>query len=326
MKRLPTLISVVVLCLPLLWSGSAGIDRVAPGAPLAATRVALDPADPARTRLGALTFIGGLVLASPDPAFGGYSALRVDGDRFTLLSDGGGILRFRMGADWRPRDHRFTDLPAGPATGWTKRERDSESLAVDPAGRIWVGFESYNAIWRYPPGFAGAGQGVAPAAMAGWDNNGGVESLARLADGRFVAISETTRPAHGEGGRDALVWAGDPVADPQPAYRFVYRPARGFDPADMTQLPDGRIVVLERRFRLPFRWSNRLVVIDRAAIRPGATVTGREIARLEAPVLHDNFEGIAATREGGATMLWLVSDDNQLVLQRSLLLKFRLDD
>jgi len=42
-------------------------------------------------------------------------------------------------------------------------------------------------------------------------------------------------------------------------------------------------------------------------------------------VVHDNFEAIAAVREGDSTILWIASDDNQLFLQRSLLLKFRLD-
>ena len=36
-------------------------------------------------------------------------------------------------------------------------------------------------------------------------------------------------------------------------------------------------------------------------------------------------EGIAITREGAATIAWLVSDDNLFVLQRTLLFKFRLD-
>ena len=43
------------------------------------------------------------------------------------------------------------------------------------------------------------------------------------------------------------------------------------------------------------------------------------------PLIHDNFEGVAITREGRDTIVWLVSDDNQLFLQRSLLLKFKLD-
>lgn len=326
MTRPRTLAVLAGLSLFVSWSGENGIERVRPAARVSATPVPLAESGPGRRRVGALAYLGGVRLTADDPAFGGYSSLMVLGDRFTLLSDLGGVLHFTLGAGWRPRAVRFADLPAGPRTGWTKRDRDSESMTVDPAtGRVWVGFEQFNQIWRYGPGFAPPAQGVAPVAMAGWKDNGGAESMVRLRDGRFVAISETTRPPGGGTGRDALLWSGDPVAQPVPAFRFVYHPAPGFDPSDMTQLPDGRLLVLERRFQLPFRWSNRLVLVDPAAIRPGAAVTGQAVATLKAPLIHDNFEGVAAVREGEATILWLVSDDNQLPIQRTLLLKFRLE-
>ncbi|MBU1154745.1 MAG: esterase-like activity of phytase family protein, partial [Proteobacteria bacterium] len=42
--------------------------------------VALDPANPRRTNLGRLTYLGGLELSSPDPAFGGLSGLWLSPD------------------------------------------------------------------------------------------------------------------------------------------------------------------------------------------------------------------------------------------------------
>jgi hypothetical protein len=65
-----------------------------------------------------------------------------------------------------------------------------------------------------------------------------------------------------------------------------------------------------------------LVVADSAAIRPGRPWQGREIARVAAPGLVDNFEGIAARADprGGYT-LWMVSDDNRMVWQETLLLR-----
>ncbi len=292
---------------------------------IATERVALDPDDPDRRRVGCLDYLGGAWLKGDDRTFGGFSALAVRGERFTLIGDGGQWLRFRMGADWTPRDIAFDDLPGGPASGWEKRHRDAESLTIDPASdRAWVGFEAYNQIWRYTPGFGRGDRGVVPAAMRDWNENGGIESLARLRDGRFVAISESPPRETGARLRMGLVWPGDPTAT-RPAYRFGYAPVgRKDDPSDMTQLPDGRLLVLERGFALPFRWWNRLVVVDRAAIRPGARVRGRSVGVLAAPLIADNFEGVAAQQEGGSTVIWLVSDDNHLPVQRTLLLKFRL--
>lgn len=323
------------LALPLvllLVPGWAGEERlVTPGsvADVSAERVGLHPDDPAVARAGALVFLGGVALDSDDPAFGGFSALSVQGDRFTLLSDGGTLVRFRMGEDWRPRQARFDAVPSGPETGWRKLERDSESMTTDPrTGRVWIGFERYNQIWRYGPGLARAERWRAPAAMADWPENGGAESMARLRDGRFIVLSESKRPPGRTGDdrtREGLSFAGDPTDPRSAARRFVYRAAPGHRPVDVTELPDGRLLVLERRFQLPFRWTARLALVPRGAARPGRMVEGRTIARLGAPLIADNFEGVAAVREGGATMLWLVSDDNQSRLQRTLLLKFRLD-
>jgi hypothetical protein len=325
MPRLRSLLAVVAL--PLLlgtgWSREARVVLLGADARVTARPVALDPRDPTRRRLGALIYRGGIELIGRDPAFGGYSALAVRGRRFTLLSDDANILRFTLGRDGGVRDVRLGHLPAGPDTGWTKRERDSESMTIDPVtGTVWVGFEQFNQIWRYAPSLARAEAGVAPGAMAHWRSNGGIEAMARLADGRFVAISESV--PYRESAQQGLVWAGDPVASPVPAFRFAYRPTPGFRPVDMVELPDRRLLVLERRFTLPFRWSNRLVVIDPAALIPGGMVQAREIARLEAPLVHDNFEGVAVTRDGGRTILWLVSDDNRLPMQRTLLLQFDL--
>ncbi|KQM64484.1 hypothetical protein ASE75_10375 [Sphingomonas sp. Leaf17] len=337
-RILPLRIVVVVLLVLTLvpgWSGEERLALLGTRPSMTATRVVLDRRDPARTRVGGLTFQGGVILGSRDSGFGGFSALNVTGDRFTLLSDGGNIVQFHMGADWQPHGLAFANLPAGPGLGWEKRDRDSESMTVDPAtGRIWVGFEGYNAIWRYAAGFARAERLAVSNAMARWPDNGGPESLVRLRDGRFVTISEEAHVSRKwwRGSdrdrlrtREGLVFAGDPTRDPQIAFRFAYVATGRFDPADMTELPNGDLLVLDRAFALPFRWSNTLSIVRRQDIRPNGVARGRRIATIAAPLINDNFEGVSVTQERGATMIWIVSDDNQLVLQRTLLLKFRLD-
>ena len=311
------------------WMGESQLPLLGRDAVFEARPVLLDPADPARRRLGQLTWLGGVQLTSSNPAFGGFSSMHVAGDHFTLLSDGGNIVRFRMDSRWRLSERGFAELPAGPGAGWLKEDRDSESMTVDPAtGESWVGFEAANAIWRYAPGFTRAEVHSAPPAMADWPLNEGPEAMTRLPDGGFIVIAET-RPWHRGGkkgkGRAAIRFSGDPAEHPRAGFLFSYLPPKGYDPSDMAVLPDGRLLVLNRQFRVPFEFAAKLVVIDPAAIRPGALVQGREIATLARPLIHDNFEGLGITREGGATIIWVCSDDNQFVLQRSLLLKFRLE-
>lgn len=315
---------LLVLVFVPAWSGDARLPLLGTDTQITVTRVALDPARPAARRVGALTWLGGIELSSRDPAFGGFSALHVAGDRFTLLSDGGNIVRFTMNDTWRLHDIRFSELPGGPGTGWTKKDRDSESMSVDPvSGDVWVGFENANEFWRYDAGFTHAQAHVAPPTMRNWPENRGPEAMTLLPGGRMVTIAEQNGWPRIKG-RGGIVFYGDPVLRPRAGFRFTYRPPPGYDPSDMAVLPDGRWLILGRRFR-DFTFSSTLTIVDPRQVRPGAIVSGRTIATLAAPLIHENLEGIAITRERGATIVWLVSDDNQLIVQRSLLLKFRLE-
>lgn len=325
MRRRTRFLIMAALLIAPSWSGP-------PRRPLLGARadiVATPLANRADGKAGALTYLGGVELTSGDAAFGGWSSMIVRngalGEDVTLLSDGGTIARFRM-KDWRISAAGFGDLPAGPANAWFKMNRDSESMTRDPAtGQIWVGFERTNEIWRYSPGLTLPAAHAVPRVMRDWSENGGAESMVRLRDGRFLVIAETDRNLK-TGARNTILFDRDPVLIPRTGIRFGYIPPAEFDPSDAAQLPDGRILVLNRRLRLPWiEWAASLVIVDPKDFRPGAIVRGQEIARIEAPMSVDNCEGLAITREGSAIILWIVSDDNISPLQRTLLVKYRLN-
>ncbi|MEH3041715.1 MAG: esterase-like activity of phytase family protein [Sphingomonas paucimobilis] len=322
--RILFVILAVLLMVP-SWSGAERLPLLRPGpAQVTTTPVDLFPDDPARKRLGALTYLGGVELTSPDPVFGGFSSMRVDGTRFTLLSDGGGIVRFAMGGDWQARDATARELPGGPGTGWEKRDRDSESMAVLPGGDVLVGFERANALWRYDHDLRRAIGSRKPRSMRKWSANSGPEAMATMPDGSVVVFSESNAK-RGLKGFAAIRLNGDPIDPAVPWYRFRYVAPPRFAVTDAVALRNGRVLVLVRRFALPQRFTARLQLIEAGAIRPGAIVTGRTIATFEGDVIHDNFEALALTREKGRDVLWIASDDNQTFWQRSLLLKFRLE-
>ena len=317
------LVIVLVLLVVPGWSGEERLPLYDGKPGVRAEPVALDATNPARRRLGALTYLGGLHLSSRDPAFGGFSALAVRGSEFLLLSDGGLTFRFAMGRDLRPRNFRFGALPAGPGTGWSKRDRDSESLTVDPvSGRLWVGFERANAVWRYTPDLSRATAMRAPPQMARWPENAGAEAMIRLSDGRFLILSEDARdPA---GGRQALLFDRDPTDSRASVRRLHLLLPRPYRPTDVAQAPDGRLLILARAVSLGDGFTAKLLLASAPDAR--GMIRTRELATLAYPTLHDNFEGLAITREGPATIVWLVSDDNgPSLFQRTLLLKFRLD-
>jgi hypothetical protein len=309
-------------------SSTASIRQMLGDRPnMAAHPVVLDPEHPDRTQVGALTWLGGVRLTSEDPVFGSFSAMLVQGDQFTLLSDFGNLVRFRMGADWRPRDVSFADLPGGPGTGWEKRQRDAESMTGDPAtGQVWVGFEWANAVWRFDGAFSRAEAQARPMVMRDWPTGGGPEAMLRRRDGSFLIISEDARPkddAH-SAARLGLHFAGDPTAKGQRPMPFLYVPPAGYDPVDLAELPDGRVLVLNRRFSLPDLFTAKLTLIDPRGLRAGQVLRGRELATLAPPLLHDNYEALAVGQEGADTIVWIASDDNGEIWEQSLLLKFKL--
>ena len=189
---------------------------------------------------------------------------------------------------------------------------DAECLARLPDGSWLIGFERHHRIWRYPSLDAPAEPAPTPPGLARAPGNGGLESLAVLADGRWLAIAESQRP---EGNPEArMAWIGGPGG-----WRgLLYRPAAGHDPSDLCPLPDGGALVLERRFTPLGGFSARIVRLA-PITRDAARLEGTELARLAAPLPTDNWEGISAFRHQGRALVAVISDDNQLFLQRTLL-------
>ena len=289
---------------------------------ITAAPVLLDPAHPGRTRLGPLRYLGGWVLDSPDPAFGSFSAMAIERGSLILVSDAGNVVRLAVDKTGVIRGVSFGDLPGGPGDGSQKQDRDSESMAIDPAtGQLWIGFENANAIARYTPDFGRMERLARPREMRGWPGGGGPEAMVRLKSGRFLVFSEAA--PYGA----ALAFEGDPTNPATKRFRFSYRPPAGYRVTEATQLPDGRLMLLHRRVSLPDYFAAKLAILDPATIRAGARVKGREIATMVRPMTVDNMEAMAATEEDGRTILWIASDHNfKGPFQRTLLMKFALEE
>ena len=285
--------------------------------------VALDPSDPARTRIGSLTFIRGYRLSSSDPRFGGISAMHVEGGEVLAVSDAGSAIRFPLPTGAGALPLRIEALRQVPGPAGLKSDRDSESMAVH-GRQAWVAVENRNTIWRYRLPGLDFEAGAAPPAMRQWPSNAGAEAILRLRDGRFLVFAEG--PVGEDGTSPALLFDGDPARASSGAAALRYRPPGGYRITDAALLPNGRMLFLNRRFTLLEGWSAILTVGERGALEAGAMLEGRELAALGAPLGVDNMEALSVTSEGGRTMLWIASDDNFTpMLQRSLLLGFALD-
>lgn len=261
-------------------------------------------------------------LRSPQRSFGGFSALVLtDADRLLLFSDYGTVLDLPL-----PRGgDAVLRLPLDRVGQDTARKssRDIEA-ATSSGGRTWLALENRNAIVRLDANRL-TQRTATPESMADWPVNGGPESLARLDDGRFLALREG-KIAVGE--TDPLVgvlFDGDPTEGARERVVTITG-AEGYHPVDATTAPDGRILVLLRRlgFAWPFDFRSRLAWLDPADLDDGR-------ARLSPPVdlsallPRDNYEGIAVRRAGARWDVWLVSDDNDSHFQASWLAHLSLD-
>ncbi len=275
-------------------------------------------------KLGPLRFEAGFVLSSADPRFGGLSGLWLapDGRSLLAISDHGTL--WRADLEHRP-DGRLAGL-----SGWQAIEpgrapgdppgRDAEELAGDGADGLVIAYEGVHRLRRLALADLSAPARPLPT-PPGLErpSNTGIEALAPLEDGAFLALVEGgVRTADG----DLAAWriAGDQVQE------LGYVASRGFVPTGADRLDD-TIYVVERKFSLLGGFTSRIVTLPAAAVRPGARLVGQVLAELRPPLVGENFEGIAARRgPDGRVLLYLVSDDNFMILERTLLLQFSLPE
>jgi hypothetical protein len=286
--------------------------------------------EPSATQVGRLIWRGGISMTASPRGFGGWSDLHVspDGRALTSISDEGAWFDAAIDYDAQGNLIGLSAARIGQLRGLdgkpivSKAEADVEGMARLPDGSWLVSFERRHRLWRYATLTTTPTPVEGPAEIDRQPANGGIESLTALADGRVIAISEeyTERPG------TVMGWIGTPTAGGGYLWRpFDYATIPDFRPTAITVLPDGSLAALERAFDMVRGVRCRVMRIDAAQFRPGATIRGEELARLASPYAVDNLEGIAATRGArGETLLWLISDDNFNRVQRNILLLFEL--
>jgi hypothetical protein len=293
---------------------------------LETTPISLHDEDSSVDRVGSLTFLGGLRLSSSHQQFGGLSGLAVspNGRRLTFVTDDGSWIRAVPTYDSQGRLIGIASAEIGrllrpdgqPVRG--KREGDAESLSRTRGGFL-VSFEHQHRFWLYDGGpnpfLNQPGIIAAPRALGGRARNRGIEAATLLDDGRLFALAENFP-------RDVphvMGW----VRERERWRALTYERTALFHPAGAATLPDGDVLILERRFTYVGGFASRLVRVPLASLQSAEPISGRELARLEPPLVEENFEGMDVRRDAaGRTLVYLISDDNFFPLQRTLLLLF----
>ncbi len=297
---------------------------------LSVRAVPLAPDAPEMKGVGALTFRGGVEVASDDRRFGGLSDLFVDADgKLLAVSDQGDWFAGQLVLD---ADGALVGLANGRMSAMRgvdgraltdKSEADAEDIARMADGRFAVSFERIHRVRIYDVDAKGpaaaADQELLLDGVDALTANDSLEAMAPFGDDLLIGAEGMDR------GRPPF-WITPPVPAQLPAPAGRAEVTRGYGLVSLDRLPDGDFLAMERFFAPLI--GPRIVIrrVAQAGLRAApAAWEVQTIAELNPPVGLDNFEGIAIVgAAGGAVRIYLVSDDNFSRTQRTLLYAFDL--
>jgi hypothetical protein len=306
------------------------------GTTVTAIPIDFDRDNPDRKEFGKLVYRAGFNLFAKSRHFGGYSGLLIDksGRSILALSDGGTWMRADLDYNGRKLSG-LRNVTLGPILDKTGKpirrdlERDAESMTLAGGdfnqGTALVGFERQHRILRCPftpKSFGPPNASVPlPPDARNMRANQGFEALTEISAGKLkgtlVAFSERLYDRNG----NLKGWL---IGGPSPG-PITLKQIDGYDITDTASLPDGGIVVLERRFRMSEGVKMRIRRIAASEIRRGALLSGETLLEAHDNLNIDNMEAIAVHRSAaGEIVLTIMSDDNFSPLQRTLIMQFAL--
>lgn len=279
---------------------------------------------PALAQSPVASFSSNTLWSLADENFGGWSAIEVeaDGVGFTAISDRGQIVSGRL---LRNARGWLIGVDAGPIVSLAHTDGgplpryfdDSEGMAMDDEGRIYVSFEAEHRINVYDTVAADKATELPRAeGFASMQNNSSLEALAIGPDGALYTLPERS---------GALDKPFDVYRFKDGAWTIPFTiPRRGeFLPVGADFGPDGRLYLLERRLsptQLGFASRVRRFDVE------GDSISGEVELLVTEPRQHDNLEGIAVWQDALEIIhITMISDDNFRLFQKSEIVEYRVE-
>jgi hypothetical protein len=327
-RRIWLILALAVICSPTL-AQDQGVS-----APAVKSRIISNfRLGSTETRFGTFEFAGGLDMSSTSARFGSMSAFHFldKGHRFLGVTDTGSWYAGRILRDAQGRPVSVEDYRLAPILGEDglplDGKRDSDAEGMNVSGRkVTVSFERNHRIAEYDldvENFASRPKTLPlPVPREELRTNRGFETIAYAPSGSplrgaRVAVTEMSL------NRDDDIFAA--VLEGPRKGIFYVRRKDGFDISDGDFLPDGDLLLLERKYSIITGISIRLRRIPGDSIRPDATVDGPALLNADLSYQIDNMEGLDVWQAAdGSTRISMISDDNFSLVQRNLYLEFRL--
>ncbi len=296
-------------------------------------------------QIGQLKYLGGLIMTSPHDWFGGFSGLTIsDQGQVIAISDRAKWLKATAQFDQNGAISGLVDVTMASMQSSRKNGKaltdvagDAEAITLSATGNPIVTFERYHRIDAYASDEEGKyiyKQRLFHNRLAAdLPSNRGLESVAKLADGRLMTLSEDGPKGSAKQGlvpgwfSPSVDWPDSDNTSYDDWRPFSYRPTPDFMVTDIAQDPgpSGDVYLLERAFSQTKGVRIKVKKISGVDLQPGITIPATEIAHLT--MLHgmDNMEGLALRRTSDNRLIaYLISDDNFSIRQRNILMSFEI--
>ena len=294
--------------------------------------IELNTENPQQNIVGKLKYIKGYSIASDYEHFGGLSGLSYAREAEDIspvfVSDRGEVGQFKLNQNYKPYFASIQFISGIPWKTSPKKIADAEGivrLKVKDSDYTLISFEHLHRIMAYSADHKNGKPLPLPAEIGMLRSNGGLETMEALSDGRLFLMAEhpTIKTKQHFG------WIGSAPKDNLLDFRYITRliaPPKGYSPTDATELPNGDVLVLLRRFTPTDGVSAKFWRIKKAMLDSSDTITGEVIATLKPPLNVDNMEGIAVIdiSKDGNPIIAVISDDNFNSFQRTLLMIFEI--
>ena len=293
---------------------------------LKSIKINLFPTDLENISLNKLKFVSGIEIKSNHPDFGGLSGLIINEDKSLIsVGDQGIWLTGKIKIDENGKlveiiNGRLGHLKGNennPLYKLGKSYTDAES--IEPYNnKFVVSFERKHRILIFNDIFLHSEIFYDRIKYLDLPDNGGIEAMAPLKNNSIFLLSEN------------LIHPDDKIAGyllSDNKLKKVYVKKNGsFKPTDMSNLPDGNILLLERSFSPVRGVSARISVIKYEDLKPNSVILPFILDTLKPPMVVDNFEGISFLKlNDGGYYIFILSDDNFNFLQKTLLYQFYWD-
>ena len=293
---------------------------------LKSTKINLFPTDFENISLNKLKFVSGIEIKSNHPDFGGLSGIIINEDKSLIVVGDRGIwLTGKIKIDENGklveiingRLGHLKDNENNPLYKLGKSYTDAES--IEPYNnKFVVSFERKHRILIFNDIFSHSEIFYDRIKYLDLPDNGGIEAMAPLKNNSIFLLSEN------------LIHPDDKIAGyllSDNKLKKVYVKKNGsFKPTDMSSLPEGNILLLERSFS-PLRGASaRISIIKYEDLKPNSVILPLTLDTLKPPMVVDNFEGISFLKlNDGGYYIFILSDDNFNFLQKTLLYQFYWD-